>query len=639
MQTIAQRILIPENTKAILWDMDGVLIDSLGLDLTVCNQLLAEYFGDHVKLSHEFIRSLFAYHPPEFWNLILQHVAEEYNIPDALNLHSTILPIYDKARCESVFEVNLGIIDILKDAKSKSLKLAVVSNNLTKDVEQILQHAGIYDHFDLVVGNDIEQLKPKPAPDTYLFAAKKLGLQAQDCVVVEDSLLGSEAGFNSGAHVIGVATGGSDYQSLANNQSTHQIYSAFSELSLNMQFGDVTKKHFTTPNDFVSHMVEHIAWRLCVEIDLNWNSNNWLELGKFVGTKIRQFDIQQPSASALGMIDDGSAEVSIDTTAEPELVLDSIDNVNLDWFLSTRCEQLDTGKPLVELMQGLTDGLQAKMEVKICSVEDLHHAWEGVFRAIGISLNRIFTPKHSAALAFDYPIEENVTDGELKVLAKSLHYSKVFRGTAESHVVVSIDFSKKLPNKFVFNVASNIDVSELHYLLETLANEAEFTMQVEFNATVLNSSHVVLEDTALVLGKALLEIITLRMRHWGVNGAGSSIHSQQDMKSQPIRTGISVEGRKFWIFVPFKDSKDNIRKNLLIGQNVYNNLRSEDLDDFLDGLSGGLACSIIVHIDTLIEANEAWQLIFANLGKSLKEAFALNPYRKGVPPGVKATLA
>jgi len=43
-------------------------------------------------------------------------------------------------------------------------------------------------------------------------------------------------------------------------------------------------------------------------------------------------------------------------------------------------------------------------------------------------------------------------------------------------------------------------------------------------------------------------------------------------------------------------------------------LRSEDLDDFLDGLSGGLACSIIVHIDTLIEAN---------LGKSLKEAFAL----------------
>jgi HAD superfamily hydrolase (TIGR01509 family) len=629
---IAQRILIPENTQAILWDMDGVLIDSLGLDLTVCNQLLAEYFGDHVKLSHEFISSIFAYHPPEFWNLILQHVAEQYNIADALNLHSTILPIYDKARRESVFEVNLGIIDILKDAKSKSLKMAVVSNNLTDDVIQILQHSGIYEYFDLVVGNDIEQLKAKPAPDTYLFAAKKLG--CQHCVVVEDSLIGTEAGFNAGFHVIGVATGGTDYQSLANNQSTHQIYSSFSTLSLHMQFGNVTKKHFITPNDFVSHMVEHIAWRLCVEIDLNWNNNDWLQLGKFVGAKIRQFDIHQPSASALGMIDDGSAEVSIDTTAgEPELVLNSIDNLDLDWFLSTRCEQLETGKPLVELMQGLAEGLQAKMQVTICSVEDLHHAWEGVFRAIGISLNRIFTPKHPAALAFDYPIEENVTDGELKILARSLHYSKVLRGTAESHVAVSIDFSKKLENKFVFNVASNIDVSELHYLLESLANEAGFTMQVEFNATVLNSSHVVLEDTALVLGKALLEIITLRMIHWGVNGAGSSVDSKA------IRTGISVEGRKFWIFVPFKDSKDSVRKNLLIGQNVYTKLRSEDLDDFLDGLSGGLACSIIVHIDTLIEANDAWQLIFANLGKSLKEAFALNPYRKGVPPGVKATLA
>ncbi len=620
MHIIAQRILIPENTQAILWDMDGVLIDSLGLDLTVCNQLLAEYFGDHVKLSHEFISSIFAYHPPEFWNLILQHVAEQYDIADALNLHSTILPIYDKARCESVFEVNLGIIEILKDAKSKSLKMAVVSNNLTADVRQILQHAGILEYFDLVVGNDIEQLKAKPAPDTYLFAAKKLG--CQHCVVVEDSLIGTEAGFNAGFHVIGVATGGTDYQALANNQSTHQIYSAFSILSLDMQFGDVTKKHFITPNDFVSHMVEHIAWRLCVEIDLNWNNNDWLELGKFLGAKIRQFDIHQASASALGMIDDGSAEVSIDTTAgEPELVLNSIDNLDLDWFLSTRCEQLETGKPLVELMQGLADGLQAKMQVTICSVEDLHHAWEGVFRAIGISLSRIFTPKHLPSLDFD----------------KSLYYSKVFRGTAESHVSVSIDFSKKLENKFVFNVASNIDVSELHYLLEILAKEAGFTMQVEFNATVLNSSHVVLEDTALVLGKALLDILVLRMKNWGVNGAGSSIHSQDDMNA--IRTGISVEGRKFWIFVPFKDSKDSVRKNLLIGQNVYSKLRSEDLDDFLDGLSGGLACSIIVHIDTLIEANEGWQLIFANLGKSLKEAFALNPYRKGVPPGVKATLA
>jgi beta-phosphoglucomutase-like phosphatase (HAD superfamily) len=103
-----------------------------------------------------------------------------------------------------------------------------------------------------VVGNDIEQLKAKPAPDIYLFAAKKLG--CQHCVVVEDSIIGTEAGFNASFHVIAVATGGTDYQ------STHQIYSAFSTLSLDMQFGDVTK-------------------------------NDWLELGKFVGTKIRQFDI------------------------------------------------------------------------------------------------------------------------------------------------------------------------------------------------------------------------------------------------------------------------------------------------------------------------------------------------------------
>ncbi len=68
-------------------------------------------------------------------------------------------------------------------------------------------------------------------------------------------------------------------------------------------------------------------------------------------------------------------------------------------------------------------------------------------------------------------------------------------------------------------------------------------------------------------------------------------------------------------------------------------LLSEDLDDFLDGLAGGLDCSIIIHLKELKDANEGWQLLFKNLGKAMKQVFDLNPYRKGVPPGVKATLS
>jgi hypothetical protein len=91
--------------------------------------------------------------------------------------------------------------------------------------------------------------------------------------------------------------------------------------------------------------------------------------------------------------------------------------------------------------------------------------------------------------------------------------------------------------------------------------------------------------------------------------------------------------------VPFAVPLERVKKEFILGQTIYQQLRSEDLDDFLDGLAGGLACSIMIHIAKLIDPQPGWPLLFQNLGKALKEVFAFNPYRQGVPPGVKATLS
>ncbi len=639
---IGNRLLIPTNSQAILWDMDGVLIDSLELSLAVCNQILSQHFGSKVKLGDAFIRSVFAHDIPTFWHLILEHLTDVYGIENALKVKQTVQAAYVTIRMESIFKTNPGILEILDDAKSNGLKMAVVSNNPTEEVKDTLNKSAILGYFDIVIGNDIEKFGKKPSPDTYIFAAKSLGIKSEFCVVIEDSLIGVESGHKAGCYTIGVATGGTDYDVLARSQWTAQVYSSFEEKYLAMEFGDVRKKKILTPNDFVSHMIEHIAWRLCVEIQLNWTSDDWQELGQVLGHKMRQFSVYQNSAAVLGMIDDGSAEVTIELTdAKPNLVITGIDTLDLEWFLSLRCEQLDSGTPLVELMRGLSKGLNAIVQVKICSVQDPHHTWEGVFRSIGIALNRIFTPKHSLMFPSDsltQSAEESDNTRTLRILSRSPNYSKVFRGTAESHVIGAVDFSKQIENSFIFNVAPNIDVSNLHRLLMILSEQGGFTIQVEYNAIVLNSSHVVLEDTALVLGRALLEILMIRMTQWGVNGAGSSIQTVDDISTHPIHVGLSIEGRKFWLFVPFKDSSETLKRTFLVGQNIYSNLRSEDLDDFLDGLAGGLACSIIVHVHEIIDADEGWRLIFAGIGKSLKEAFESNPYRKGVPPGVKATL-
>ncbi|BAP57702.1 hypothetical protein THII_3405 [Thioploca ingrica] len=636
---IAQRLWVPSDIQAILWDMDGVLIDSLSLDFTICNQLVKHHFGEQVSLSKAFICSIFAYDPVKFWELILNFIEMTYSIPEVMKPFDAILSAFNQARSEWVFTLNPGILNILQAAHAQPLKMAVVSNNPTIDVEKILRHTGISDYFTQIIGNDIQQLQKKPAPDTYLLAARLLEVNPHQCVVIEDSLLGAEAGYRAQCFTVGVATGSADFSTLEQSQWTHQVYTAFEQAQLSLQFGNVRQKQIITPNEFVSHMIEHIAWRLGVEINLHWYHNNWLLLGTTLGQKIRTLPLQTTEAVALGMIDDGSAEVVIEITDKANLQFHTVDNIDRAWFLSLRCEQLSSGQPLLELAQGLAQGLGASVTITVCSVEDPHHTWEGVFRSLGIALNKLFAPPQPEALPFDYPIEENTALGEIRVLAKSLHYSKVFRGTAESHVEVAVDFAQQNANVFLFNVAPSIAVAELSQLLELLAQEAGFTLQVRFNATVLNSSHVVLEDTALVLGRALLEILILRMQRWGINGAGSSIGTLQDLEQQPLRVGISVEGRKFWRLVPFAVPLERVKKEFILGQTIYHQLRSEDLDDFLDGLSGGLACSIMIHIAKLIDPQHGWPLLFQNLGKALKEVFAFNPYRQGVPPGVKATLS
>jgi len=633
---IANRLWIPDKAIAILWDMDGVLLDTLGLDLTLCNNLLKQYVGADVSIPRDYIRSIFAYDPYRFWQLILDKVKYEHKLKDEDLRFNDILYDYNEARLNAIFEVNPGIVNILEDCKKHQLKMAVVSNNPTEDVRKILSASGILSYFDLVIGND-RKLKKKPAPDTYLHAADQLGIVPGESVVIEDSLVGLEAGSAAGCFTIGIATGGDSFQSLDESQIAQTVYSSFDEDHIFLRFGNVTRKVIHTPNDFVSHMVEHIAWRLGCEIDLAWHSNDWHRLGLAVGKSIGQWENHGRAGATLGMIDDGSAEVSIRLFQDPSAEITAIPVLDLDWFLSVRCEQARSGKPMIQLVEGLAEGLEAGINIRICSVEDPHHTWEGVFRSIGIALSQIFTPKRQE-VAFEKPKAAGSVIGGLKVEKCSEDFVSVFRRTAETEITASIDFSKQHGTACSFVKTSSINVIGLDELLKILTEESGFSIRLHLEAVALNSSHVAMEDTALVVGRALKEILVLRMEHHGANGAGSSLENLEDLANEPVGVGISVEGRKFCKIVPFDESYPDFRKRFIIGQDVLNGLFSEDLDDFLDGLAGGLGASIIVHIRKPIGADEGWRLIFRHLGKALSNVFRANPYKKGLPPGVKATL-
>ncbi|MEO5331177.1 MAG: HAD family phosphatase [Magnetococcus sp. YQC-5] len=633
--SVAQRLLLPPGTKAILWDMDGVLIDSLGLDIKVCNQLIGDRFGSEIQIPNEFISSIFAFHPPAFWQHIFKYLKTHFQLICDSEIQEDVLRIYEQRRLETAFDILPGIQEILSEACARELKLAVVSNNLTRDVHTILQRAGISDPFVLIVGNDKEGLQKKPAPDCYLHAARHLQVAPENCVVIEDSLLGLEAGLRAGCHTIAVTTGGTRFDTLAGCGMANQVYTAFTPCHLSLLPGDIRNKQIVTPNDFISHMVEHLAWRLGMEIHLNWNNDQWQELGRMLGARLGAIPRHHDVAAALGMIDDGSTEILIDLNSDtPGAELLHCGQVNSEWFLGLRCEQSASGRPMWELMTGIAEGMGAGIQVRLCSAEDPHHAWEGMFRTLGIAISRLLGPIQPVVRI--HPPAPAC--GRLILEETSLTRCKAIRTTAESELCVTVDFARQTDHAFLFDVADSIRVASLPDLLTTLADGAGFSLQVDCRALALSSSHVVLEDTGLLLGRALLEILKVRMEEIGVHGAGSSIRLPTDLEEMPLHVGLSVEGRKSLSLIPINDSHETLRRQFLVGQDVLHGIRSEDLDDFLDGLVGGMSASMVIHFHSIPDPESGWMLLFQNLGLALKETFTINPMRKGMPPGVKATL-
>jgi beta-phosphoglucomutase-like phosphatase (HAD superfamily) len=91
----------------------------------------------------------------------------------------------------------------LVDEASGKLPIAVASSSAKRLVEAVLARFDLGPRFDAIVTGE-QVTRPKPAPDIFLAAAARLGVEAQACVVLEDSLAGVKAGRAAGMRVIAV---------------------------------------------------------------------------------------------------------------------------------------------------------------------------------------------------------------------------------------------------------------------------------------------------------------------------------------------------------------------------------------------------------------------------------------------------
>jgi beta-phosphoglucomutase-like phosphatase (HAD superfamily)/imidazoleglycerol phosphate dehydratase HisB len=604
---LASRLHLPDGTAGLLVDLDGVVLDTLTLEYDVVNELL------DVDVPRDVIRRAFPHPIPESWRMILEAIGQ----PAGDDRIAELTEVLERERASRPIGVHAGIPELF-EAAARELPVAVVSNNPLVHIEEMLAHAGVRQYVNAVIGNDGEGVRSKPAPDPYLKGAEALGVDPARCAAIEDSLLGARSARTAGCQAIGVATGSATIAELIASDDVDAAYARFEPPAVALRPGDVRRKTLDTPNEFVSHMLEHVAWRLGCEIELRWPSDDWRWLGEEVGRAIRPLLDGPDSAEALGMIDDGSAEVRVERSDTPSVELTGA-GVDVDWFTSLRCEQLTDGRPLIALLDGLAEGAGASARIVVTSLEDPHHTWEAVWRGLGVALRGLSRTLNGAGAS---PTE----DGQPAAASFT-------RTTAETTCGVTLTLDDESFSCRI-ETSPSVHSAGLADLVERFATKAGLGMTVDFRALALSSSHVVAEDVGMTIGAALRQLATERMGGSGIEGAGSSLNG----RPVPIRVGISFEGRKFVRFVPVGWSYDELR-HALIGQTLANGLFTEDLDDFVDGFAGGMGASVVVHWEPLTDPDEAWTLVFEGLGTAVAQLLAPNPARRGVIAGVKGTLA
>lgn len=109
-----------------------------------------------------------------------------------------------------------GFVDFHKKVIDKNLKVSIATNAEDQTLQVIKDKLGLHNYFGTHIYNITDvNFVHKPAPDLYLHAAKKLGLEPHECIAIEDSTHGINAAVAAGMFCIGINTG-KDHAALSN---------------------------------------------------------------------------------------------------------------------------------------------------------------------------------------------------------------------------------------------------------------------------------------------------------------------------------------------------------------------------------------------------------------------------------------
>lgn len=207
--------------KCVIFDMDGVLIDTEPLHYKVWQEVFAER---GLSIDYENYKDCIGSTRKFLYELILKNYGRDFR--DDPTIPKRFIEIKDKFLNENGIPQIEGVVETVKALHEKGYMLAVASSSPLRYINFAMEKLGIASCFDLLLSG--EQVKnPKPAPDTFLAVSEKLGISPDECVVIEDSENGSKAARAAGMYCFGFANPNSGNQDLS---AADEIFYPFGEL-------------------------------------------------------------------------------------------------------------------------------------------------------------------------------------------------------------------------------------------------------------------------------------------------------------------------------------------------------------------------------------------------------------------------
>lgn len=182
--------ILKEQTKALIFDMDGTLLNTEVVHAEGLHQIVKSLHTDSKYSVTQLLEEFCGVAEPEVFRIL-----KEKNIIENISFDDFILEknknfefiLADENILAKLFHSELG--EFIKAAKNKGIKIALVTASERGTTELFLTKLNLKDLFDIIITrNDTEQTKPHPMP--YIHCFNQLGIEAGESIIFEDSETG-----------------------------------------------------------------------------------------------------------------------------------------------------------------------------------------------------------------------------------------------------------------------------------------------------------------------------------------------------------------------------------------------------------------------------------------------------------------